>query len=84
MKRTFWGLLFAFIINGLINVNLYAYDNYIINSVTPQIVRVGISDNYFSNYLFDRVSITSSNDFVVTDNYTGEAEFKGYEIANIQ
>ena len=84
MKKTFLGLLFAVILNGLINVNLYAYDNYIINSVTPQIVRVGISDNYFSNYLFDRVSITSSNDFVVTDNYTGEAEFKGYEIANIQ
>ena len=84
MKRIVSGILFTFILCGFICTKLFAKGNYIIQSITPQIVRVGISDNYFSNYLFDRVSITSANDFVITDNYTGEIEFKGYETANIQ
>ena len=84
MKRFILGLFFIIIANGFVNENLFAEDIYLINSVTPQFVRVGISDNSFSNYLFDRISFTSEGDFVVSDNSTAEYEFKAGEIANIQ
>ena len=48
-----------------------------------QFVRVGISDNSFSNYLFDKVSFISDGDFTVSDNYSSEVKIKSGNIAYI-
>ena len=83
MNRIISGIVIAFILCGFLNCELFAKDSFIISSITPQIVRVGISDNYFSNYLFNKTSITSVSDYVLSDNYSGEVELKGNEVINI-
>ena len=81
MRRIIFGF---FLLLLLFNCkNLFADEKAVINSPTPQIVRVGISDNYFSNYMFERVSITSDQDFVISDNSTSETYIKGGKIADI-
>lgn len=81
MKRIILGLFFIlFFCSGN---NLFADDSAVINYATPQIVRVGISDNSFSNYLFNKVSVTSDYDFVISDNSTGEIQVPAGNIADI-
>lgn len=81
MKRIILGFFLIFLL--CYGEKLFADDNAILSSPTPQTVRVGISDNYFSNYMFDRVSITSDDDFVISDNSASEICLKGGEVANI-
>ena len=81
MKRIVIGLFLIFSL--FTGETLYAEDSVVINSVTPQIVRVGISDNSFSNYLFSKVSVSSDYDFVISDNSTGETQISSGKIADI-
>ena len=62
---------------------LFAEDNIIMHKPEPQIVRVGISDNNFSNYLFDRVSVSSNSSFIISDNFEKEILLEPYKTADI-
>ena len=81
MKRIILGFFLIFLL--CTGEELFADDNAVLGSPTPQIIRVGISDNYFSTYFFDRVSLTSDDDFVISDNSSSEICLKGGEVANI-
>ena len=81
MKRIILGFFLIYLL--CFSEKLFADDNAVLNSPTPQIVRVGISDNYFSKYMFDRVSITSDDDYVISDNSSSEICLRGGKIANI-
>ena len=85
MRKIIFGLFFImlFSISSSFANGAYAESLYEQKPVTSQFVRVGISDNGFSNYLFDKVSFYSEGAFVVSDNLTFEKTFNFGSIASI-
>ena len=82
MKRIILGLFFVMLLMGVAVADIFnPYEPDNVYTVTPQLVRVGISDNSFSNYLFDKVSFMGK--YTVTDNKTGEINFAENEVATI-
>lgn len=62
---------------------VYSQVNFMNHTPSPQIVRVGISDNTFSKYLYETVSVTSKGDFIITDNSACEFLVLSGQVANI-